>query len=165
LRSKLRADARIFCLTAERCHPLQWAHYADQHRGVCLHFRCEARTPLGLARKVEYRKDRKPILLPLERQSHDVLVERLVLVKAEFWEYEQEYRIVGDVGVNWGAKLNDRYLEVPRESLIGVTIGMRMSDVDQGELLKLIDAHRPGLPVWRAVEDVDRFWMKVERVR
>lgn len=85
LRQKLLAGARIFCLTAECCHPLQWTHYADQHRGVCLHFRCAAGSPLGQARAVKYRKERVPILIPLDRQSDDEITERMALTKADFW--------------------------------------------------------------------------------
>ncbi|MGH8309809.1 MAG: DUF2971 domain-containing protein [Steroidobacteraceae bacterium] len=165
LRFKMRRDTRIFCMSAEQCHPLQWSHYADRHRGLCLHLRCAAGKPLGLARRVEYRTDREPILLPLERQSHDEIVERLILLKADFWSYEREYRIVGDVGVDWGATLNGRYLDIDRDVLTGVTIGMWMPEPDQTALLALIDKHHPALPVWKAVEDFDRFWIKVERLR
>lgn len=165
LRLKMRRDTRIFCMSAEQCHPLQWSHYADRHRGLCLHFRCAAGEPLGLARRVAYRTDREPILLPLERQSPDEIVERLILVKADFWSYEHEYRIVGDVGVDWGATLNGRYLDIDRDVLTGVTIGMWMPEPDQTALFALIDKYHPGLPVWKAVEDFDRFWIKIERLR
>ena len=43
IRDELARNSRILCLSAEQCHPLQWAHYADSHKGVCLHFSCPAR--------------------------------------------------------------------------------------------------------------------------
>jgi hypothetical protein len=89
--------------------------------------------------------------LPLERQTSDEIMERLVLVKADFWKYEEEYRIVGDDSIDWGAKLEGRYLAVELDLLTGVTISMRMPATDEADLLAVIDAHRPGLPVWKAV--------------
>ncbi len=61
LRNALRDDVRILCLSANPLHPLQWSHYADSHRGLCLHFRCRPGTPFGLARQVRYRKKRDPL--------------------------------------------------------------------------------------------------------
>jgi hypothetical protein len=54
LRKDLRDDVRILCLSANQLHPLQWSHYADSHRGACLHFRCRPGAPFGLARQVRY---------------------------------------------------------------------------------------------------------------
>jgi hypothetical protein len=58
LRKRLRNDVRILCLSANQRHPLQWAHYANGHQGVCVHFRSDAGTWVGGARKVKYRPDR-----------------------------------------------------------------------------------------------------------
>ncbi len=160
LRQKIRGDARILCLTAEQSHPLQWAHYADKHKGLCLHLRCRAGTKIGLARQVRYQRDRLPIMIPLNRQKEDDLFDRLVMVKADFWSYEKEFRIIAH-----NPDLQGPFLPFDREDLIGVTMGMCMRDQDRADLLAILDQHRPDLPVWMAVEDYDRFWMKIERVR
>lgn len=36
MRRELRENARMLCLSADRLHPLQWSHYADSHRGICI---------------------------------------------------------------------------------------------------------------------------------
>ena len=165
IREELRASSRFFCLTAERCHPLQWSHYADHHRGLCLHFDCSVDTVFGLAREVAYRTTRDPILLPLSRQDGDVIVERMALLKADFWSYEKEFRIVAVDGVDWGSKLDGTFLNFEANLLSGITIGMRMPDDQQSRLIKIVNTLRPGLPVWRAIEDEDNFWMQLEQLQ
>jgi hypothetical protein len=165
IRQKLLRTTRIFCLSAERCHPLQWSHYGDQHRGVCFHFRCGVGNVIGLARKVEYRRERAPILIPLDRQSTDEIMRKLVLVKADFWSYEQEFRVIADTESDWGGELEESFLQLQQEDLIGLTIGMRMPNLDRTTLLEMLDRYRPELPVWECVEDHERFWMNCNRVR
>ena len=91
LRKTIRNHSRILCLSARRDHPLQWAHYANGHKGICIHFRCEAGTWAGGARQVKYQKSRVPIQLPLTESEWD-MVDKMVLTKTHFWKYEQEYR-------------------------------------------------------------------------
>lgn len=165
IRRKLLQTTRIFCLSAEQCHPLQWSHYGEQHCGVCFHLRCGEDNLIGLARKVEYRRDREPILIPLNRQSTDEIMRRLVLVKADFWSYEQEFRIIADTESDWGGKLEGSFVQLERGDLIGVTIGLRMSEADRTKLLEMVDRYQPDLPVWECLEDHERFWMKANRVR
>ena len=165
LRQKLLAGTRVFCLTAERCHPLQWTHYADQHRGVCLHFACAAGSVLGQARAVKYRREREPILIPLDRQSDDEITERMALTKADFWSYEQEYRVIAHDGVDSGVPLEKGFLQLGRPILTGVTLGMRMPSDDEVVILTEIQQVCPDIAVWKAREDFDRFWMQMDQVR
>jgi hypothetical protein len=152
-------------LSAEQCHPLQWSHYGEQHRGVCFHLRCVEDNLIGLARKVEYRRDREPILIPLNRQSVDEIMRRLVLVKADFWSYEQEFRIIADTESDWGGKFEGSFVQLDRGDLIGLTIGLRMPAPDRTKLFEMVDRYRPDLPVWECQEDPERFWMRCNRVR
>jgi hypothetical protein len=165
LRQKLLAETRVFCPTAERCHPLQWTHYADQHRGVCLHFSCASGSTLGQARAVKYRHERVPILIPLDRQSDDEITERMALAKADFWSYEHEYRVIAHDGVDSGVPLNQGFLQLEQPVLMGVTLGMRMPPEDEAVLLAEIQQARPDCAVWKAREDFDRIWMKMEQIR
>jgi hypothetical protein len=165
VRKAIREATRIFCLSAEQCHPLQWSHYADQHRGLCLHFSSAPGVPFGLSRKVTYSQDRKPILIPLDRQQESAIFDRFVMVKADFWSYEHEFRIVVGPGVDWGGSLDGDFVSFDPDRLTGVTIGMRMPARDEAELVALIHAQRPHMKIWRAVEDFDRFWMHIEEVQ
>lgn len=84
----------IVCMGAHWKSPLMWAHYADNHTGVCLGFD----VPDDKVRKVLYAPDR--ILLdidpkkPLRGISEDTL-KQLAFTKYFQWSYEQEWRIFG----------------------------------------------------------------------
>lgn len=160
----IREDTRVFCLTSEQRHPLMWSHYASSHSGICLHFRCGPDNVFGLARQVLYVQERKPILIPLERQTADDVAERLVFAKAEFWDYENEYRIIAHKTADWGYRLDaENRVTFPSELLVGITLGMRTTPEDRVLLSAMAAAHRPAIPVWNAVEDPLRFWIEVVR--
>lgn len=162
---QLHDDARVFCLSAEQCHPLLWSHYADSHRGICLHFSCGSGTLIGLARKVVCQVEREPILIPLEYQSADQLTQKMVLVKAAFWDYESEYRIVGHTRAPWGHSFDDKgRVSFPPELLCGISLGMRISDKDRADIMDLAASRKPSIPAWQAAEDGGRFWMRIERL-
>jgi hypothetical protein len=70
---------------------LMWSHYAENHTGVCLEFATDVE-PFIKAQKVRYKVER-PRFRPLNRDRSD-LIERVLLYKAKFWEYEHEWRYV-----------------------------------------------------------------------
>lgn len=164
---EIRADTRVLCLTVEQRHPLMWSHYASSHSGICLHFRCGPDNLFGLARQVLYVEERKAVLIPLERQTEDEIVDRLVFEKAKFWKYESEYRVIGhaDRKVDWGETFDDAgRVSFPPESLRGITLGMRISDPDRASIIAIAATRKPAIPVWQARESPGRFWIDVERV-
>jgi hypothetical protein len=92
----------LFCLTAHRDEILSWTHYADQHRGVCIHFNCrrESNFPFAHARRVMYSPDRPVFEIPrLPRDSLSV-VDRAALTKHRGWHYEDEFGLLSAPGNN-----------------------------------------------------------------
>lgn len=165
MRRELINDARVFCLSASDSHPLLWSHYADCHRGICLHFKAAPGSLFGLARAVEYRQARPAILVPLEyNKSDDDIADTMVRVKAEFWGYEEEYRIIAHEGTEWGDTLVDRRCSFPSSLLCGITLGMRISPSDRKGLIELSTNRYPALAIYQAEEDPDRFWINTYRV-
>jgi len=140
MRKELRADSRLFCLSATQNNPLLWAHYAGGHTGVCLHFHCPRGTDavFSLARRVDYAVDRLPVLIPLKyNESDDVIVDRMVLTKSIDWQYEAEYRIVGNASADWGHTVDDRYCAFAPRLLTGITLGMKISAADRDVIIAL----------------------------
>lgn len=165
-RDELVKSARVFCLSASEVHPLLWSHYADSHRGICLHFRASPGSLFGLARAVDYRAERPPILVPLHYNEDDI-ADAMVRVKGDFWGYEDEYRIIGHEGadVDWGATMVDRLCPFPPELLCGITLGMKTSPQDRKDLIVLAAKHRPEMAVYQAEEAKDRFGVEIFRIR
>ncbi len=85
-KSKIAQKKGLICFSKNWHDPVQWAHYAENHSGMCLGFEI----PSSSLNKVDYVKRRlsQSILLRLDKQ------EKLLTTKFEHWEYEQEYRLL-----------------------------------------------------------------------
>lgn len=83
----------FLCFTENMNNPVQWAHYADSHKGLCLEFEI----PSNLLVKIDYRKEPLSIcskdlyLLKKEEEEKFTTVTRS---KYDHWKYEQERRMV-----------------------------------------------------------------------
>ena len=82
----------LVCLSARFDDPVQWAHYGDSHRGICLGFEV---TAIDLI-KVDYIDSRTPpsgfreaLELPLLQFLRQTLSK-----KFKHWQYEQEHRLI-----------------------------------------------------------------------
>lgn len=75
----------IICYSGNWKNPVQWAHYADKHKGLCLGFDID---PIHL-KKVEYTQDR----IQHDNSMTEELVFKLLRTKYVHWAYEQEYRV------------------------------------------------------------------------
>lgn len=70
-----------------------WSHYSERHTGFCLEFRATSTTPFfGKAQKVKYCETYPKVRF--FRSSRDEKMEAILLTKANFWKYEQEWRII-----------------------------------------------------------------------
>ena len=82
----------LLCFTKDWTNILLWSHYADKHKGICLGFDLKE----GTFEEVEYVDkrlrpefdDKEQLTLP------ESLQQRLHILKASDWTYEQELRIL-----------------------------------------------------------------------
>jgi hypothetical protein len=83
-------DLRVTCFTEKRNNPLMWAHYTDNHFGVCIKFDLQKDDNLRNALKsVKYLKT-------LPRIRNEVDFQKRLLIKETSWQTEKEWRIVSD---------------------------------------------------------------------
>ena len=89
-RSQIAKSQGLICFSESKYDPVQWAHYADNHRGACLGFEI----PDRLLRKVRYVAARlaKSTLDEPDKQ------EKLFTTKFKHWDYEKEHRLLLDLG-------------------------------------------------------------------
>ncbi|MCP2223813.1 hypothetical protein M2226_009585 [Bradyrhizobium elkanii] len=81
----------LVCFSANWDNPVQWAHYADRHRGICLGFEVRAQ-----AHKVTYVSERllaRPSAMKSEGPKAEAHVTEILTTKFEHWSYEDEYRL------------------------------------------------------------------------
>ena len=86
------AKTGLLCFSESWKNSVQWSHYADRHRGMCLGFD----VPDEHIQKVTYRKS--PIRFDVHRfQSDGIYAEefskKLVSTKFYDWSYEKEWRL------------------------------------------------------------------------
>ena len=81
----------FLCFSEWLENPVQWAHYADNHNGICLEFE----VPLKVLKKVEYRET------PFTIESRDIDWRNKFVAATEskykHWCYEKEYRMIVDL--------------------------------------------------------------------
>lgn len=172
-RNYMRAgELYAMCLMAPEViqTPLPWAHYADSHRGVCIHLNTESR-PLSLAFPVEYQAEYPKLVVPrTHRHSMDVM-RNIVLRKCDAWSYEREYRVVKltfsgapeisrTLGVEWDGNVAIASGDVAK----AVTLGCRMNQQTRARLTDWIKSNVPHVEVWQADVHSNRYEVIRERV-
>jgi hypothetical protein len=88
-------SAGVLSLTSRYDHVLMWSHYASSHSGLCLRFRTRETSWIKSAQKVIYSADR-PIMNVIRDEAKE-MQRKAILTKADFWSYEEEWRIIDPI--------------------------------------------------------------------
>jgi hypothetical protein len=77
----------VLCFSEDKADVLQWAHYADSHKGICLGF--DVSGSEGKFGRVLYVSER----FPFPKQLDEPFMWKLLSTKSEVWKYEKEWRV------------------------------------------------------------------------
>jgi len=80
----LSKNRGLLCFSKTWTNPVQWAHYANNHKGVCLGFDIPSKN----LTKVSYVKER----IAHNGKIGEDQMTQFLSTKFEHWSYEQEYR-------------------------------------------------------------------------
>jgi hypothetical protein len=124
---------------------LMWAHYAAQHKGICLELEYDdAKKPANaLYRKIKYTTHYpQNIRISLEQGLDSVSLETLLLTKSIDWHYEREWRFAvkdapADTGIYGEPKFHG-LIDSPFE-VTGIRYGVRCVDGDHSDFRKQSD--------------------------
>jgi hypothetical protein len=83
-KKKLDKLLGLICFSKSWKSPVQWAHYADRHRGICLGFEIQEHN----LHEVRYLDER----IVHNGKSGELIVKDLLTCKYSHWSYEQEVR-------------------------------------------------------------------------
>ena len=83
-KKQLAKTKGILCFSETWTNPVQWSHYANNHKGVCLGFD----VPKTSLSKVNYIEER----LPHNGKIDESLMIKFLTTKFSHWSYEKEYR-------------------------------------------------------------------------
>ncbi|MDH0745251.1 DUF2971 domain-containing protein [Pseudomonas sp. GD03842] len=86
----------LICFSKEYTSPVQWAHYAERHKGLCLGFDIDSK----YLEDVSYCSGRIDFFNEADLDKFDIMrqLREMCLVKHQHWSYEQEVRLFGDLG-------------------------------------------------------------------
>ncbi len=77
----------VLCFSEDKADVLQWAHYADRHKGICLGF--DVSGSEGKFGRVQYVAERFPFPQALD----EAFAWKLLSTKSVVWKYEKEWRV------------------------------------------------------------------------
>lgn len=91
-RTEMSKTTGMICFSENWRNPVQWAHYADHHRGVCMGLEVQD----SMLTKVKYRQERSPggnlgEMLEEVRLDHKWMID-VISTKFAHWSYEEEHR-------------------------------------------------------------------------
>ena len=88
MKKRVTSKFCILCFSKIWSNPVQWAHYAENHRGICIELQLSDKDD---AQKVNYVSERlgENIIT-----GDSTFSEKLLLTKFKHWQYEQEYRVI-----------------------------------------------------------------------
>ena len=160
-------EVKITCFSKEKNNILLWAHYGNNHKGICLGYKLEKiNTEESFFGKVEYigikTKKRKIILNPIEEKESNLknsyIDDKFQLLNSNTFtmNYQEEYRIDEDISFadiflrkhdSWKYEKEYRLIHFPtfnkndyyeKVELVEVIFGIDTTEADKKLIKKLL---------------------------
>lgn len=165
---RMQSECVVFCVSATRRHPLLWSHYADSHRGLCIRFD-HTLEPFRSSNRVTYTKKYPEVVYPFVDEFSSDLLEKTVLTKAEYWKYEEEFRLwsirMGNPKWHWGRTwLDERRVQINSSAIKGVTFGARMSPSKRRDVIEHCRKVCPHVEFDEAIVSDDRYELEFDQI-
>jgi hypothetical protein len=123
----------ICCFSELPADPLMWAHYANNHKGICFIIDTRKRPTTDWKRfayhKVAYEIERS---IDVIAYGYGEAFLKMLLTKAECWKYEKEWRLISKHGPGKQFSSN--------QNVNGVILGLRVRDNELSLRKKLYKA-------------------------
>jgi hypothetical protein len=153
-------EAGVLSLSTRADSVLMWSHYSASHTGVCLRFSgAKWAFPFRAAQRVRYCTER-PVVNPVVDDA-DTIVDKGILSKADFWAYEEEWRVVSHPGSPIRPGGGFGLITYAPQALDGIILGARMSDANAAEVADWVRDRDHPVELLRAVPNADRFRLDI----
>lgn len=171
IRNILTDEVYVICLSGRKDITSLWAHYADNHRGICIEYDLvNTKTKLfkNLCFPIEYLEDydfTKDIKYSFNNNSFDYNLKiKPLLLKAKDWSYEEEWRIIFDDSIISEYKENyypyEPYIKFLKPQK--VYMGMDISEKDE-KLIKNICKIKK-IPLFKAIKNKNEYKFDFDEV-
>lgn len=151
---EMNINTRATCFSEDYKNELLWAHYADNHIGVCFGYELENLDKMNYS--VEYPKISPKIIKMMidcfenlsefqykKMKIGNELYKKSCLTKSECWSYEKEYRAFIEVD-----EKNDFFLNLNKENFKSVYFGLRTSEEDKRAIIKILKDKDINIPMY-----------------
>jgi len=166
---------RIFCVTEVFDDLLMWAHYAENHTGVVIQFKClpAQDTTLCIAKPVTYSADIPVLITPEElvdylcgasRFTSGDYSRKQAFTKSLHWSYEREWRVL-DFEPNPNAQGLFRTQGLWPDEIEAVFLGCRMKDEVREEIRSHLKGVLHHVKIYHASPSRSLFRLEFEQIR
>ena len=166
-------DVFVFCLSEVNDSILMWSHYASQHTGAVLQFKCLkdkdnvfcAATPVQYSVRIPPYGSRDEWTNYINEgqaiDSEKVFYE-VATTKHTDWAYEREWRVIVPMKEKKG--LPSVTIPFQTEELGAVYFGCRTSDADKKRLQHILSSSFPKAEMYQAEKRKDSFAITFRRI-
>lgn len=125
----------ICSLSATPSNVLMWSHYSDSHKGICVQFEPSYYWASSFSADNLYFEEALPVVYADKRPTFDLsnpmrdqkVLERQFLTKADYWNYEQEWRLLR-------SRERPGYQDFPASCLKSIILGAMISEANEGQV-------------------------------
>lgn len=142
----------------DKC-PLMWAHYADNHKGICLGYSIPENAAKNIS-PINYTSEFREIkisqirrMLEGDEKAKKEIERDIFLRKAKSWKYEEEWRMVSSVG-----------LQSASIYLSEITFGLRCKYTTIFSVMKSLSERETPVNFYKIVEVPHKFTLKKEKI-
>ncbi|MCW8331749.1 DUF2971 domain-containing protein [Photobacterium sp. SDRW27] len=134
----------VLSLSSDCRNILMWAHYADDHKGMCIEFERDDNNILGdigQTKPINYTRS-YPSISPLDftRELNGSIVQKMLWSKSKDWAYEKEWRVISEKGnlslpvpgkisaIIFGIRASKRSIDIVRKITDGTGIKLKQAE-------------------------------------
>ena len=164
--NKLRLSKKhgLLCFSKNWNNPVQWAHYTDRHKGLCLGFDVEdqyLKEVCYLEGRIECPKTDKEGDAEFEKKLTD-LTDKLIAAKHSHWKYEKEHRLFEPKkDIPKKNKINGLYFYNFSKALElkEIIIGER-SKITRSDISKALGSNKSNIRIFNAYPSFTKYKME-----
>lgn len=155
-KNRLNENRGVYSLSATCSNLLMWAHYSQEHKGICVGLSTTKLLDVsdmiftehdipGALVKVEYAEDYPIIDVLADDYESGEWMDKAVSIKSLDWKYEEEYRLIIAA-----ESISERKCCLPVDSITEVIIGVRSDEPMKKEVLSLLREHNLNAKIFQA---------------
>lgn len=136
---KLKSEIAVSCLSQENDSMLMWSHYTNAYGGFCIQYKfkdvveCLRKQKLNIY-PVIYSNKLQSIEQQLSKYKMLIAAIKSTVSKAEVWNYENEWRIIGSLN-----NKNENGIKINMPKPTRIYVGCNISKENRNELMNSFD--------------------------